>query len=158
MNAVEYFLQVREMPYRIATTPEEVDRSCYTKHVILKEYLESIDVVVRPIIRVFDWERVVPSKLLEIPHSDKGHHLYLQFKNGGWHDLDATFDSGLAGKLVVNEWDGESSTGVAVPGKDYPAFLSKKLFEKPFDVVAELRVNGEFYKAANKWFDRLRDQ
>ncbi len=159
MNAVDYFKAVRDTPYRIPLTPDETDNSCYGKHLKLMVYLNNLGIGVRPALCKFYWSdlSLLPKEILSIPHDNEWYHLYLQFKNGEWKNLDATFDSGLEGTLMVNEWDGSSATKVSVLGREtYDPLLSKLMMMTGFDIEKHLKNNREFYKALNEWMEEIR--
>jgi hypothetical protein len=70
------------------------------------------------------------------------------------------WDKGLKGLFTVNEWDGKSDTEIAVPidellppekGFDYIKHIST-----PGMTMADLKINGEFYKAFNEWLTNCR--
>ena len=153
---MDKFYEIRDLPYRIATALHEDDFSCYSKHLMMKEYLEEQGILVRPILREFHWEDVAPKSVLEFPHDKTVMHLYLQVRNRGWHNLDLTFDKGLERFLVVNDWDGRSSTEVAVHGQDYSPERSLEIFSRGLDIKSNIEKHGRFYVALNAWFEQLR--
>ncbi len=155
---ISLFNRVRDVPYRIAEIAGSKENTCYTKHLLLKECLEKLNVPVRPRVCSFSWRNLpIPRRLLRIEHTNS-HHVYLEAViNDRWINLDATWDKGLEKVLPVNYWDGISPTTIAVPPtKIYSPRESLSLFSEEDDIEEDLRKNGLFYKAFNEWLESNR--
>lgn len=156
------FRQVRDIPYRIALTPEEPDCSCSGKNGKLKALLEARGVPVRWRVCTFTWSSIptLPPEVTKIPHSDTCTHAYLEVERGGaWQPVDATWDAPLARILPVAEWDGVSATPLAVtPTATYSPEESARLVtsETREVIEADLKINSAFYAAFNEWLARER--
>ncbi len=158
MKRTNYFRIVRDIYYHIPISSEEVDHTCYGKHILLKKCLEGIGMEVRPRICEFSWSDMsLPTEIINIFHEDAC-HVYLEGQiHGEWHTIDATWDKGLESILHVNNWDGKSSTGIAVPQrKIYSPKESLEIFHKEENIEEDLIINGDFYKAFNAWLDNAR--
>jgi len=111
---------------------------------------------------VFLWSDLdLPEDVREIPHKAVCVHRYLEAYNqeqNKWIVVDATWDKRLYPKFKINEWDGKSDTELAVkPVKIYDEIRSQELVEiKPEQIIEDLKINGEFYKAVNKWLETIR--
>lgn len=158
MKRTDYFRMVRDIYYHIPINSEEVDHTCLGKHILLKRCLEGIGMKVRPRICEFSWSDMpLPSELIIIPHED-AYHVYLEGQiHGEWHTIDATWDKSLDGILQVNNWNGKSSTSIAVPQrKIYSSKESLEIFHEEENIEEDLRINGDFYKSFNSWLDDAR--
>jgi hypothetical protein len=163
MDAITCFKFVRDIPYRIPTAIDEADYCCLGKHKILHVLLSSLGLQVRFRACAFLWSSLdLPEEVKRIPHKDVCIHRYVEVFNreqNKWIIVDATWDKGLSSKFKINEWDGKSDTELAVkPVKIYDENRSKEFIEIDTKLIIEdLKANGEFYKAVNKWLESIRE-
>lgn len=153
---VTIFNQIRDIPYKIPTSIDEVDCCCSGKHVVLKKEFEKLGYECKYRVCSFKWSELnLPSELYEVPHQDDSTHVYLEIKiNGEWKNIDATWDNGITKILPVNKWDGESDTRIAVPVIEFfsDEESDKIMTSEDAEVVEkDLKTNGEFYNAFNSW-------
>ena len=122
--ATDAFYRIRDIPYAISRrSPQEMKKegrgSCYHKHIWLAEEFRKLGLPVKFVVCQFKWGGSIkmPSRLKKMAEElSPGSHLALKvFLRGKWLLVDATFGEQYK-KLgfVVNEWDGESSTRLAV--------------------------------------------
>ena len=161
MDIIKAFQTVRDMPYRIPLALGEKDFCCSGKHKILKDLLIRQGFEVRYRVCSFLWSSIdLPSEVSDVPHDDLSSHVWLEVLiDGEWIVVDATWDSGLKNILHVNEWDGKSNTQPAV--KPIEIFSPQKSAdimnnENDEDILNDLKINGEFYKAFNDWLEEQR--
>jgi uncharacterized protein YndB with AHSA1/START domain len=159
ITARPIFLEAREIPYRIATTRDEMDSACTGKHYLIKDALESAGYQVRWAECTFNWADIgAPQDILALHDSAEDLHAWLEVNIGGvWHIIDATWDSGLSNHLPLNEWDDFGSMWPAVP-------VLRRLSEGevsvpreiPDEYLDELNRERPFLEAINTWFESLR--
>lgn len=159
MNIIEEFNKVRDIPYRIPLSLEEPDECCTGKADILFKELKKGGYNVRYRLCTFRWSSLaLPKELQILPHEDDSSHTYLEIEiNGEWKIVDATWDRGLKNLFIVNEWDGKSDTDIAVPCIEClspeKSLEYIKNISAPGAIIADLKVNREFYEAFNKWLE-----
>jgi len=162
INIIKEFEKVRDIPYRIPLSLKEPDECCTGKAKILLEILKKGGYDVRYCICMFKWSDLnIPKKIQDMPHDDECSHTYLEIKiDGKWKIIDPTWDKGLKSIFTVNKWDGKSDTQIALPAREYlsPEESSKYLEHilTPEAIAADLKTNGEFYKAFNEWLEAER--
>jgi hypothetical protein len=161
MTIIEAFKTVRDMPYRIPLALGEKDICCSGKHKMLKDLFIEQGLEVRYRVCSFLWSSInLPKKVSNIPHDDLSSHVWLEVLiDGEWVIVDATWDIGIKNILHVNEWDGKSNTETAV--KPLDIFTPQKSAdimngENDEDILSDLKINGEFYKAFNNWLAEQR--
>jgi hypothetical protein len=161
MDIITAFKTIRDMPYRIPLSLGENDTCCSGKHKLLKDLLTKEGFVVRYRVCSFLWSSFdLPREVSSVFHDDYCTHLYLEVLiDHKWVVVDATWDIGIQKILPVNEWDGKSNTEVAV--KPLDIFTPQKSAdimanESDEDILSDLKINGEFYKAFNGWLDQNR--
>jgi len=168
MTLIEIFHQVRNIPYRIPLSLDETEGeyggSCLYKVELLKKLLEAEGLECRYRIGIFLWSQLnLPEKIMKAKHNDRGEHVWLEVCiNNKWIILDPSWDIGLAGIFSINSWDGISDTKPAVkPIEILDVSASADImnfdnYEEAF--LEDLAINGEFYKALNKYFDKIRSK
>ncbi|QQS61519.1 MAG: hypothetical protein IPN70_01120 [Candidatus Moraniibacteriota bacterium] len=156
MTIIEAFKSVRDMPYRIPLVLGEKDVCCSGKHKILKDLFVEQGLTVRYRVCSFLWSSLdLPSDISNVPHDDLSSHVWLEVLiDDNWIIVDATWDISVRNILHVNEWDGKSNTETAV--KPLDIFTPQKSAdimngENDDDILSDLKINGEFYKAFNNW-------
>ncbi|MDX9970325.1 MAG: hypothetical protein RBS56_00250 [Candidatus Gracilibacteria bacterium] len=161
MNTIEAFKTVRDMPYRIPLALKEKDVCCSGKHKLLKDMLEKQGFEVRYRVCTFLWSSIdLPEKVSSVQHHDNNTHVWLEtLVNNEWIIADATWDSGLKNIFHINDWDGKSNTQPAV--KPIEIFSPQKSADimnnyNDEDILNDLEINGEFYKAFNDWLEEQR--
>lgn len=161
MTIIEAFKTVRDMPYRIPLALGEKDVCCSGKHKILKDLFTKQGFEVRYRVCSFLWSSLdLPREASNVPHDDLSSHVWLEVLiDGEWIIVDATWDIGIKNIFHVNEWDGKSNTETAV--KPLEIFTPQKSAdimnsENDEDILSDLKINGEFYKAFNGWLDKQR--
>lgn len=149
------------MSYRILLALGEKDVSCSGKHKLLKGLFEKQGLEVRYRVCTFLWSSIdLPEKVSSVQHNDNSTHVWLEvFIKDDWIVVDATWDSGLKNIFHVNKWDGKSNTQPAV--KPIEIFSPQKSTdimnnEDDEDILNDLKMNGEFYKAFNNWLEEQR--
>lgn len=78
-----------------------------------------------------------------------------------WRVVDATWDVRLSKIFKTNEWAMIHDNVVAVnPTKIYSPIKSNNCVrnETVDDIIADLKVNGKFYAAFNKWLENVRKE
>jgi len=162
MDIVDEFEKVRDIPYRIPLSLEELDECCTGKADMLFKIFQQNGYDVRYRLCTFKWSSLnLPKELQDISHDDDSSHTYLEVKiDGQWKVIDPTWDKDLKGLFVINEWDGKSDTVVAAKCIEClsPEKSSEyiKHISTPEAIIADLKVNGEFYKAFNEWLETKR--
>jgi hypothetical protein len=162
MDIIKEFEKIRDIPYRIPLTPDAPDECCTGKAEMLINALRKRGYAARYRLGTFKWSSIeLPEELQNIPHEDDSSHTYPEVNIGGqWRVIDATWDKGLRGIFDINEWDGKSATGIAV--KCIECLSPEESLEHIKNIstraaiIADLKVNGEFYKAFNEWLDKSR--
>jgi hypothetical protein len=163
MNIIEEFEKVRDIPYGIPLSLEEPDKCCSGKADMLFKILKKGGYDVRYRLCTFRWSDLnLPKEIQDIPHDDESSHSYLEINiDGQWKILDATWDRKLKGIFNINEWDGKSDTEIAVPVRECLS-PEKSLgyiehISTPEAIIADYKVNREFYKAFNEWLEMKRE-
>jgi len=161
MNLILAFESIRDIPYKIPLKWGEEDNCCSGKHKQLFDLLRKEGYQVRYRVCVFLWSSLnFPSKLESIPHDDDCTHTYLEIKlKGAWKTLDATWDKQLNHLFIINNWDGESDTKIAVkPIKIFNPSKSVKIVSNQNEkkINGDLKINGKFYNHFNKWLEQNR--
>jgi hypothetical protein len=164
MDIVKAFEEIRDVPYRIPLALDESDDCCSGKAnrfmMILKE--KRYDVRYR--VCSFFWSDLnLPEDLQSIPHEDACTHVYLEVKIGNdWRVVDPTWDVGLKGLFPIAEWDGVGDTGIGLPVRSIfsPEESLKILIDSNIEkeVCKDMKVNGKFYGAFNKWLEEYRKE
>ena len=163
MNVISLFNSIRDIPYRIPLTWEDVDNCCSGKSEKLYNALKKQHVQVRYRVCVFLWSNLhLPKKIEKITHEDDCTHTFLEVKVGKyWKTLDPTWDKKLKNIFQINEWNGKSSTKIAVkPIKIFTPQKSLRIVQNQTKEVInrDLKRNGKFYKALNDWLESKRKQ
>lgn len=145
---VAEFERIRDLPYHISTRGEQ-DFSCVTKSQLLHEALGQLGVKSRFVTCSFKWEELhLPGEFASFNGVEHDYHQFLEVQIPGtnnWVDVDPTWDRGLAGILPVAEWDGRSSTTIAVP-------VSKRWYEDADAYMIDAR-EFEQDRATTKFID-----
>ncbi len=162
MNIIETFNTIRDVPYRIPLTSNEVDNCCSGKARMLKVYFDKEGYESRYRVCEFRWPALgLPQSILSVPHDDLSSHVYLEVKiNDKWIDVDPTWDMAINSIFKSNQWDGKSNTTVAVPViSKYDDEKSDSIMsnETPEIIEKNLTVNGLFYRVFNDWLDQIRN-
>jgi hypothetical protein len=160
VDIISIFNNIRDLPYKIPLSLNEEDVCCSGKHKILKDILIKHGYKARYRVCSFQWDSInLPPDILNIPHENFSTHVYLEiFINGKWLDMDTTWDSGLKSIFPINEWDGNQNI-IAVPViKKFSLKKSQEIMnnEDKEEIIKDLKINGEFYKALNNWFTKIR--
>ena len=162
MNIVEEFKKVRDIPYKIPLSSAERDDCCSGKADRLFRVFRENGYEVRYCVCTFKWSDLsLPSKLTQIPHDDECTHTYLEVKiDNRWIAVDASWDERLGDIFDINDWDGRSDTKIAVPIREcFSPELSAEYVQSSTTIEAieeDLRKNGEFYQAFNRWLKEQR--
>lgn len=161
MDLISSYNSIRDIPYRIALKWGEEDNCCSGKHEKLFNLLTKQGYKVRYRVCVFLWSSLnLPKELKKILHDDDCTHTYLEiYLNNTWQILDATWDSNLKNLFKINKWDGKSDTEIAVkPFKTFTPERSLEIVKNQNEslIKKDLKINGKFYNAFNKWLDKNR--
>lgn len=159
--AIEKFNKIRDIFYRIPLNVNEIDYCCSGKHVLLKKELDNLGYKTRYRVVAFEWcDLDLPTKVVKIPHENYSTHVYLEVKiEDKWKIVDATWDKGLKNVFRINEWDGISSTELALPITEIFSIEESENIMVSTDndlIEADLKKNGEFYKVFNEWLESVR--
>ncbi|OGY99773.1 MAG: hypothetical protein A2945_02135 [Candidatus Liptonbacteria bacterium RIFCSPLOWO2_01_FULL_52_25] len=163
MNIVQEFEKIRDIPYRIPLSTTERDDCCSGKSEQLLKILKVAGHGARYRVCTFRWSDLnLPNWVEQVPHENECTHTYIEILlDGEWKIVDATWDRGLKNIFAVNNnWDGRSNTEVAVPVRKL--FSPKQSAEymkrsATTDAIAEdLKKNGKFYEAFNRWLETKR--
>jgi peptidase E len=159
---INIFDEIRDIPYKISLSLDEIDTSCTGKHFKLIEEFNKLGYETRWRVCEFNWKDIgLPVEILKIPHQEAATHAYIEVKiNNKWTIVDCTWDNGLKKILPVNSWDCISDTQIAVPYTDiYDVEKSNTIMTSYDDkeILADLSINAEFYRAINNWFEDIRN-
>lgn len=160
-EAVAAFEQVREIPYKLPLTVQEVKYNCTGKCQKLKNMLEDLGYDVRYRVCAFSWSDLpLPKNVLSQLDDVNSTHVYLEVNvDGVWVNVDPSWDSNLGNVLTTCNWDGKHSTKIAVPIKEYyDEAESKKIMNGiTYDVIQKsIDENKEFFQEFNKWLETIR--
>jgi ribosomal protein S18 acetylase RimI-like enzyme len=165
-NLIEIFNQVRDIPYRIPLSLDETEGeyggSCLYKVELLKKLLEEKDLKCRYRVCSFLWSELnLPEAVIKAQHNDNAEHVWLEVLiQNKWVILDPSWDIGLTRIFSINSWDGISDTKPAVkPIEIFDVDTSAammKFDDYEGELVKDLAVNSEFYKALNDYFETIR--
>jgi hypothetical protein len=158
MNLITAFEQERDLPYKIPLSMGERDACCSGKVRRLKRVFEDMGLEARYRVCSFRWSRMnLPDAVKNLAHEDLSSHVYLELKIGStWKVVDPTWDGGLHGVFVVNTWNGELDTEIAVPVEEcFSIEESERIMKQSFD-EKDIEKNGAFYRAFNKWLEIIR--
>jgi len=167
MNKLEIitkeFNRVRDIPYRIALSPNEASDDCLAKAERLLKIFRDHNYEVRYRVCKIKWSDLnLPKNVTEKKHDDNCSHVYLEAKIfGEWKIVDATWDQGLKKILPVNEWNSRLDDKLAIPCREYLTpgesleHIKKITTKKAIEL--DLKENGEFYKALNEWLEKVRE-
>jgi hypothetical protein len=159
---VTIFNTIRNIPYKLRTSADDVDASCVTKHEQLNTLLANEGYAVRNRIALYEWEKLpIPKNILVLPHTKTWAHQYSEiFLDSEWTTIDATWDLKLKEVFTINYWDGVTSTSLAVDPK---FILSPEESEKWITTtISEENINGsisshyDFVIAFNEWLASIR--
>jgi len=158
---VNLFKTIRDILYKIPLDYEEEDNCCSGKSSKLFNILKINGYKVRYRVCVFLWDDLpLPEDVKKIPHDKDCTHTYVEiFLRDEWKVIDLTWDKGLKSIFHINEWDGESSTEIAVrPIKIFTPSKSLSIVSNQTKEIIndDLGRNREFYKAFNEWLNRIR--
>lgn len=161
MTIITAFNTIRDIPYRIPLSTAEEDNCCSGKARRFKKILEDAGYRARYRVCEFQWSDMeLPESVRSVPHENQSTHVYLEVLiNNQWIDVDPTWDCAIERILPVADWDGQTSTIIAV--KSLQLFSheeSKKIMEEEDieEVEEDLKKNGAFYKAFNEWLQNER--
>jgi hypothetical protein len=161
-HLISIFESVRDMPYWIGDCLENQGMDCVEKHHLLKKQLEKEGIVCRFRSCIFHWNDMpFPKEVLNISHDETCDHTFLEIQksDGEWITLDATWDKGLASHLPISEWDGETSTSLAMK---FERIASPEESEKLANswtkerLIFDFEKNGAFYTAIDRWLKEIR--
>ncbi len=164
---ISAFQEIRDIPYRIALTPEEQDYSCATKPKMLAEKLSALGLESRRILCEFRWHSLgIPAEVLRYAKSHTDTHEYLEVlipESGEWVTVDPSWDARLKNAgLTISDWDGEHATAIGVtPIKTYSVDESACLIAAEESGDPDVRKkyladNKEFFSALNAWLESKR--
>ncbi len=160
-KAVEYFNEIRDIPYSTPLSLQEANCCCTGKNLLLLNKLRGIGYDARWRVCSFKWSELdSPEEVTTAPHEDESTHAYLEFfVDGAWRVVDATWDSPLKGYLPVTGWDGISATPIGVnPIEIFSPEKSDEIMSMPPEhgFAEDIEKNGKFYQALNNWLLSLR--
>jgi transglutaminase-like putative cysteine protease len=170
---VSLFEHVRDIPYSYPASREPADvlrqrrGTCSGKHYLLGDMFRRLGLPVRHMIcthRFNESPLVFPSPMQQMLQKNEivDLHDYLQVDiDGGWVDVDATWESGLRefGFPVNEDWDGSSPMLLSVVPEDVaiaerdPERLKEELLSKLTPRQRALRK--QFLEALSAWVQEL---
>jgi len=155
------FEKVRDIPYRIALSPDEVSDDCLGKAQKLFKILEESGYEVRYRLCKIRWSTMdLPKEVDEKPHDDDCSHAYLEVRiDGQWKLIDATWDRGLGKIFHINEWGEEQEMAIPCLERMSPEESVEhiKHITTREGIIADLEESGEFYRALNDWLEKCRE-
>ena len=171
---VEVFRQVRDIPYGTTGSSDplrvyELRRgtSC-GKHLLLASTYAYMGLDVMHMVAPHNYSHLprrvpYPKELAAVVKTEEGipdYHYFIRIhRNDHWRTVDATFDAGLQGCLVVNDWDGTGDTALSVrafrvlPVAQPLEFMTRKLDELPWQIQ---KRRQRFLRAFSSWLVDLR--
>ena len=168
MNLIEIFNKVRDIPYRIPIALDEIEGeeggNCLYKVELLKNLLEEKGLKCRYRLCSFLWSELnLAESVIQAEHNDNAEHVWLEVLiQNKWVILDPSWDIGLAKIFQINIWDGISDTKPAVKPMEIfdidTSAAMMKFDDYEGELVKDLAVNGEFYKALNIYLDQIRSK
>lgn len=164
MDISKEFRKIRDIPYRIPLSPDEIDDCCSGKSIRLFNILKNAGYNVRYRICTFLWSDLnLPNKVKKISHKDNTSHEFIEVEiDGRWIIVDSTWDKSLKSIFLINDWDGKSDTNVAVPIKEILSPGESLEYIKNIStkkaVIVDLERNAKFYKAFNDWLEEIRNK
>ena len=161
MDIISIFNKIRDLPYKIPVSLKEEDFCCSGKAIFLKNVLEEQGYKIRYRVCSFSWTSInLPEKVFNIPHEDLSTHVYLEILiDNKWIIMDATWDSKLNKIFDINNWDNKTNNKIAVePIETFTPEKSLDIMENidEKEILDDLKINGEFYKAFNDWLEEIR--
>lgn len=161
MKIIAEFERIRDIPYRIPLSTQEIDQCCSWKAKMLKAILESQWYEVK--YRICSFRRSdmnLPDNVSSVEHEDLSSHVYLEVLiNKKWINVDPTRDIKIKNVLPVETWNWKESTGIAVkPLELFDHETSRKIMEDESKegIEDDLVVNWKFYEAFNNWLEMNR--
>lgn len=159
---IKKFEEIRDIPYSIPLSAEETDHCCRGKSTILRNFLESKWYKVNYRICKFKWsDTQIPKEIFKWTNDDCT-HVYLEVEvNWKIINVDPTWDTWLSGVLPIATWDWESSTEIAVKSLWlFSVEESEKIMKEVSkeNIINDLKINWEFYKAFNKYLESIRNK
>lgn len=159
---IEEFEKIRDIPYRIALSPDEISDDCLGKAKRLLEIFNKYGYEARYRVCKIRWSSLnLPKEIANLPHSDGCSHTYLEvFIGDKWVIVDPTWDKGLKAIFHINEWDGKSDNEIAIIPLETlsPEESSEHIrnITTRETIIADLEESGKFYEAFNNWLDKIR--
>ncbi|OGG11418.1 hypothetical protein A2Z00_03150 [Candidatus Gottesmanbacteria bacterium RBG_13_45_10] len=157
----QLFYAVRDIPYQIAA--KERDTCCRSKAKILGDMFMRIGLKAYIATGKFFWRDIgVPENILKLAPTPSVDHFFLRVyipESRTWISVDPTWDPGLCDALPVAEWDGRTSTVLAVPLKKFTIRKNKKTRINPLNFpFPDFDPADTFTKALNDWYSSLRKE
>lgn len=155
-KAVKTFKEIRDLPYHISINGE-LGQDCGDKSSLLAEKLTRLGFEAKTVIGLFRWSDTnLPKEIIAKPHADNCSHMFVSLKNslGTEIFIDPTWNIELkkAG-FPVAEWDGETSTLMAVPCYRVLTVKESEEYLKGLDSKKDLEESGKLYEAINDYCD-----
>jgi hypothetical protein len=159
------FKDVRDLEYHIAIDGE-ADSSCATKSFLLQRRLASLGIGSVFAYGTYSWRQLqLPVELLELLPGDEAWHQWLRVfipETQTWVDLDASWDVGLGQLFTIADWDGLSSTAMAVPlvrrcTDEENASISGNGYQ-PALVATYMQTYRPFLSALNNYLTKVRQR
>lgn len=154
-KTVEIFNEIRNLPYHISINGE-LGADCENKANMLVAEFKKLNIPARLRIGFFKWANIgLPKHILEIPHDNNCSHTFVEVKiSDEWVKIDPTWNPELAqAGFRVASWDGENNTSLAFDCDDFLPVEKTDDYIKNIDREKDMRENGNFYEAINKYCD-----
>lgn len=110
---IRAFEKIRDIPYHIPESPNELDHRCWGKNRLLLEEFKKLGYEARLIVTKFSWDiQHLPKELTSQAPTNSDIHPLVEIKiNGEWIKVDATVDSDFS---KYPKWDGETDTKISI--------------------------------------------
>jgi hypothetical protein len=155
-EAVKRFNEIRDIPYHISVEGEK-GSDCLDKATMLVPKLRELGYQADSAIGLFRWSSLnLTLDLTEVDHDDFCSHMFVQILNdkGEICFIDPTWNPelGKAG-FDITEWDGSSSTNLAVPCYRILSLGESEEYLAKLDNNDDMAKSKNFYKAFNEYCD-----
>lgn len=167
-EASKLFQTIRDVPYVLGLDGDPsklfVDNlgNCTRKHLWLLPRLQKLGYAVTLGIAEFDWRDLpVSPDILQLLEDPVDSHLFLYASlDGNEMTVDATWDSGMPTRFLVNDWNGINSTQIGVPAlrvrrESYHVLHSRAALLKALSYLRPVKNRPTpFNDAFNHWLGR----
>ena len=155
-QAIEKFNEIRDIPYHISVHGE-AGSGCADKAFKLIEEFKQLNIEAKFIVGLMKWSDLkLPQEVTDVPHDDESSHAFVEIENSEGKKIliDPTWNKELSeAGFTIAEWDGESSTVLAINCYKIMTAAESEEYMKHLDNEDDLERNGKFYEAINEYCD-----